>query len=28
VTHDMNVACSCPRTITIRDGQIVEDVRR
>lgn len=28
VTHDMNVAGSCPRTITIRDGQIVEDVRR
>ena len=28
VTHDMHVARSCPRTITIRDGQIVEDVRR
>jgi putative ABC transport system ATP-binding protein len=28
VTHDMNVARSCPRTITIRDGQIVEDLRR
>jgi len=28
VTHDMNVAQSCPRTITIHDGRIVEDVRR
>jgi putative ABC transport system ATP-binding protein len=28
VTHDLNVAQSCPRTITIRDGQIVEDLRR
>jgi predicted ABC-type transport system involved in lysophospholipase L1 biosynthesis ATPase subunit len=28
VTHDMNVARSCSRTITLRDGQIVEDVRR
>jgi putative ABC transport system ATP-binding protein len=28
VTHDMKVAESCPRTITLRDGQIVEDVRR
>jgi putative ABC transport system ATP-binding protein len=28
VTHDMNVARSCPRTITIRDGQIMEDLRR
>ena len=28
VTHDMKVAQSCPRTITIRDGKIVEDVRR
>ena len=28
VTHDMNVARSCNRTITLRDGQIVEDVRR
>ncbi len=28
VTHDMKVAESCPRTITIRDGRIVEDVRR
>jgi putative ABC transport system ATP-binding protein len=28
VTHDMNVAQSCQRTITLRDGRIVEDVRR
>jgi len=28
VTHDMNVARSCNRTITLRDGQIVEDLRR
>jgi putative ABC transport system ATP-binding protein len=28
VTHDMNVAHSCSRTITLRDGQVVEDVRR
>ncbi len=28
VTHDMNVAESCARTITLRDGQIVEDLRR
>jgi putative ABC transport system ATP-binding protein len=28
VTHDMNVAESCPRTIALRDGRIVEDVRR
>ncbi|HEX4348399.1 MAG TPA: ABC transporter ATP-binding protein, partial [Vicinamibacterales bacterium] len=28
VTHDMHVAESCPRTITLRDGRIVEDVRR
>jgi putative ABC transport system ATP-binding protein len=28
VTHDMQVATSCPRTITLRDGAIVEDVRR
>jgi putative ABC transport system ATP-binding protein len=28
VTHDMNVARSCGRTIALRDGQIVEDVRR
>ena len=28
VTHDMNVAATCQRTITIRDGKIVQDVRR
>ena len=28
VTHDLNVAESCPRTIRMRDGQIVEDLRR
>jgi putative ABC transport system ATP-binding protein len=28
VTHDMKVAESCDRTITLRDGRIVEDVRR
>jgi putative ABC transport system ATP-binding protein len=28
VTHDLNVAHSCERTITLRDGRIVEDVRR
>ncbi|HET9831242.1 MAG TPA: ABC transporter ATP-binding protein [Vicinamibacterales bacterium] len=28
VTHDMKVAESCARTITLRDGQVVEDVRR
>ena len=28
VTHDMNVAQSCQRTIALRDGKIVEDVRR
>jgi putative ABC transport system ATP-binding protein len=28
VTHDMNVAHSCSRTITLRDGQVVEDLRR
>ncbi len=28
VTHDQGVAQSCSRTISIRDGQIVEDVRR
>ena len=28
VTHDMNVAATCQRTITIRDGRIVGDVRR
>jgi predicted ABC-type transport system involved in lysophospholipase L1 biosynthesis ATPase subunit len=28
VTHDMTVAASCQRTVTIRDGRIVDDVRR
>jgi putative ABC transport system ATP-binding protein len=28
VTHDMNVAQSCERTIALRDGHIVEDRRR
>jgi putative ABC transport system ATP-binding protein len=28
VTHDMTVAETCQRTITIRDGRIVGDVRR
>jgi putative ABC transport system ATP-binding protein len=28
VTHDMSVAETCQRTVTIRDGQIVADVRR
>ena len=28
VTHDMNVAQSCERTIALRDGRIVEDVRQ
>jgi putative ABC transport system ATP-binding protein len=28
VTHDVNVAQSCQRTIALRDGRIVEDVRR
>jgi putative ABC transport system ATP-binding protein len=28
VTHDMNVAQSCQRTIALRDGRVVEDVRR
>jgi putative ABC transport system ATP-binding protein len=28
VTHDLSVAASCPRTVRMRDGQIVEDVRR
>jgi putative ABC transport system ATP-binding protein len=28
VTHDMTVANSCPRTIALRDGRIVEDRRR
>jgi putative ABC transport system ATP-binding protein len=28
VTHDMKVAESCPRTIALRDGRIVEDIKR
>jgi putative ABC transport system ATP-binding protein len=28
VTHDMKVSESCDRTITLRDGRVVEDVRR
>ena len=28
VTHDMTVAATCQRTVTIRDGRIVNDVRR
>ena len=28
VTHDASVAATCQRTVTIRDGRIVEDVRR
>ena len=28
VTHDMTVAGSCERTVALRDGRIVEDVRR
>ena len=28
VTHDMSVAESCDRTISLRDGHVVEDVRR
>jgi putative ABC transport system ATP-binding protein len=28
VTHDMTVAQSCERTIALRDGRIVEDLRR
>jgi len=28
VTHDMTVARSCERTVALRDGRIVEDVRR
>jgi putative ABC transport system ATP-binding protein len=27
VTHDMNVANSCERTIALRDGRLVQDVR-
>ena len=28
VTHDLGVAESCDRTITLRDGRVVEDIRR
>ena len=28
VTHDMKVAESCERTIALRDGRVVEDIRR
>jgi putative ABC transport system ATP-binding protein len=28
VTHDMTVARSCSRTIALRDGRVVEDVRK
>ena len=28
VTHDMTVARSCQRTVALRDGRIVEDLRR
>jgi putative ABC transport system ATP-binding protein len=28
VTHDSSVAESCPRTISLRDGRVVDDVRR
>ena len=28
VTHDAHVAQTCQRTITLRDGRIVEDIRR
>ena len=28
VTHDMTVAASCQRTLALRDGRLVEDVRR
>jgi ABC-type lipoprotein export system ATPase subunit len=28
VTHDMKVAGSCARTIALRDGRVVQDVRR
>ncbi|HAX44629.1 MAG TPA: ABC transporter, partial [Solibacterales bacterium] len=28
VTHDREVAATCPRTITLRDGHIVEDLVR
>lgn len=28
VTHDRSIAESCPRTLMLRDGRIVEDIRR
>ena len=28
VTHDMNVAESCARTIVLRDGRVIEDIQR
>ncbi len=28
VTHDLSVAESCPRTVTLRDARIAGDVRR
>ena len=28
VTHDLSVAASCPRTVHMRDGQIIQDVRQ
>jgi putative ABC transport system ATP-binding protein len=28
VTHDRGVAESCPRTVALKDGHIIEDVRR
>jgi predicted ABC-type transport system involved in lysophospholipase L1 biosynthesis ATPase subunit len=28
VTHDMQVAESCSRTIALRDGRIVQDISR
>ena len=28
VTHDLTVAASCLRTVHMRDGQVIEDVRR
>jgi len=28
VTHDANVAESCPRTVTLRDGRVAGDLRR
>jgi putative ABC transport system ATP-binding protein len=28
VTHDPGVAASCPRTVHMRDGRVVDDVRR